>query len=232
MDTEYQTWLADPTPDNLNKVVEAANPIITSEIHRYNGPKTLLRSEAKLLAAKAVKTYDPSKGTALRTWVVSQLQPLTRYSNTLKPMKISEDMSRKSAELNNVTQQLAHELGRAPSDAELADHMGISTVKIGKLREQAKPVMTESAFQPESESEEVYEPATSEVSNLGFASEAVYDNLDERSKVIYDFKTGAHGKKMLSNQEIAQRLGVTPSMITQITNDVSKRIIQANQNAI
>ena len=120
MDTEYQKWLNDPTPDNLTKVVEAAGPVITSEIHRYSGPKTLLRGKAKLLTIKAIKSYNPTKGAALRTWVVSQLQPLTRYSNVLKPVKISEEMTRRSAELNNTAQQLSQQLGRNPSDTELS----------------------------------------------------------------------------------------------------------------
>lgn len=232
MDAEYQEWLKDPTPDNLGKVVSAAAPVITSEIHRYSGPKTLLRSRAKLLAAKAIKTYDPTRGAALRTWVVSQLQPLTRYSNALKPMKISEDMNRKAAELNNVTQTLSHELGRRPTDSELADHMGITVRKIGKLREQAKPVMAESAFTAETEGEEAYEPILTQTSNLGLASEAIYDNLDDRTKAIYDHKTGSHGRPMYSNQEIAKRLGISPSMVTQISNDVAQKILRANQNVV
>jgi len=231
MDAAYQEWLADSTPENLNKVVEAANPMITSEIHRYPGPKTLLRSQARLLAAKAVKTYDPTKGAALRSWMVTQMQPLIRYSNTLKPMKMSEDMGRKSAELNTVSQQLSQELGRNPTDEELADHIGISVPKINKIRSQVKPVMVESAFDnPEDES--MHEPAVQHVSNIGLADEAVYMSLNDRHKAIYDYKTGSHGTKPLSNQEIAKRMGISPAAISQITNDISTRILRATQNVI
>lgn len=233
MDIEYQNWLEDPTPDNLNKVVEAAGPVLTSEIHRIGGPSTLLRGRAKLLAAEAIKTYDPTKGAALRSWIATSMQPLTRYTKSLQPIKASENMLRRSAQLNTASQELAHELGHNPSDIELADHVGISVKAIHKLKKQITPIMAETALDSSGDDDDTtYAPALSVSSEIPVAAEAVYSSLDVRDKVIYDFKTGSHGKSQLSNKEIARRLGITPAAITQITDNISKRILRASSYGI
>jgi DNA-directed RNA polymerase specialized sigma subunit len=232
IEMEYQNWLENPEPANLNKVIEAANPVITSEIHRYQGPKALLRGQAKILAANAVRNYDPTKGTNIRTWITSQMKPLTRYSKSLTPVRVSEDVGRKSAAIFTKEQELSHLLGRKPTDVELADEMGINIRRINKIRRQVRPTVHSSTFDTKGDEDTVYEPATDEVNQLDMASEVVYQSLDPRGKMIYDFKTGSHGKPALSNKEIASRLGVTPSLISQMTENISQRILEAGQRGI
>lgn len=232
MDVEYKNWLENPTQDNLNKVVEAAAPIITSEIHRYAGPKTLLRGRAKLLAAKAIRTFNPAKGASLRTWVVGQMMPLNRYSHQLKPVRVAEDASRQAAELNSMRNKLSQQLGRQPTEEELADDTGINVRRIRKLESQVKPVMMEGAFDTAEDDDTSYAPALYTSSGMDLASESVYDSLDRRDRAIYDLKTGLHGKRPLSNADIATRLGLTPSAISQISDNISSRVLGAQANVI
>lgn len=231
----YEVWRANPTPANLANVLDMLSPTITSEIHRYSGPKTLLRSRARILAAKAVMSYDPSRGAALRSWVVSQMRPLTRYSHKLRPVATSEVNARKSAELNNIVRRMTEELGRAPSDHELADAANISVRKIQLIRSQVKPVMTEyelAGGAEESDADSAYSPAISKPSTIGLSQEVVYESLPERHKFIFKHKTGYDGAPVLPNTEIAKRLGVTPSMVTQLSGDITKKFIEVNENVI
>lgn len=232
MKIEYQNWLENPTSANLNKVVESAGPVITSEIQRYAGPKPLLRARAKLLTAKAIRNFDPTKGASLRTWVVWQLQPLTRYSHYLKPVRVSEDTNRLSAAINTAKHELTQELGREPNDTELADHTGVNVNRLRSIKAQVKPVLAESFFDSTGDDDEIYAPALHESSGIDFASEAIYDSLDPRTKSIYDLKTGLHGSGSLTNQDIAKRFGMSPAAVSQISGDISKRILEAQQNVI
>jgi RNA polymerase primary sigma factor len=228
---EFDNWQRDPTPDNMAKILDTLAPTITSEIQRYTGPKPLLRSKAKYLATKAVKTYDPTKGAQLRSWVVTQLQPLSRYGQQLRPVRSSELAIRQAAEVDTQRRRLALELDRDPTDAELADRVGISVRRIKRLRDTVRPAMAESMMINE-DTEEISLPAVAAGNTLDFASEAVYSGLSERERKIFDWKTGMHGQSVLSNQEVARRLGITPAAISQITANIAAAIRKATENAV
>ena len=83
---EYDEWVNDPSPDNMAKLVDTLKPTINSEVQRYKGPRPLLRARGKGLTIKAIRSYDPSRGAQLRSWVVTNLQPLTRYGQQLRPI--------------------------------------------------------------------------------------------------------------------------------------------------
>lgn len=228
---EYDVWTQAPTPDNMAKLLDVLSPTITSEIQRYSGPKPLLRAKARYLATKAIKTYDPTRGAQLRSWVVTQLQPLSRYSQRLRPVRSSEMAIRQAAEVETQRQRLALDMDREPTDEELADTVGISVPRIQKLRAKVKPSLPESAMS-DIETGEIALPAVMEGKTLDFASEAVYTGLSSREKQIFNWKTGLHGTRQLSNQEIARRLGLTPAAISQITSNIALSIRKATQNAV
>jgi len=181
----------------------------------------------------AVKSYDPTRGAALKTWVTSQLRPLSRYGASLEPIKSPELARRKSAEIHRIYEEMHDKLGRYPNDDELSDEVGVSKTKLAKLRA-AKPYnMSESGY-AESNAKDSGEladiPTLSGHSSKSYAFDAVYDGLGPREKVIIDWKTGSHGKDMLSNAEIATRLGVSPAFISQVSADIAGRIQSVIQN--
>ena len=146
VESAYDTWYKDQTPENLNAVVTALGPIITSEIQRYAGPKPLLRAKAKTFAIRAVRTYSPEAGARLQSWVVSQLRPLSRYSKNLQPVHVSDDLYRQSSEMHQRALDYELENGRTPSDEELADYTGVSVKKIRKFRQARPAVSSESQY--------------------------------------------------------------------------------------
>jgi hypothetical protein len=83
IDQAYTKWVEDPNPQSMAQVVKALSPTINSEIQQFSGPKQLLRQRAKILTIKAVKNYDPLSKAKLRSWVVTNMQPLKRYNKQL-----------------------------------------------------------------------------------------------------------------------------------------------------
>jgi len=220
---EYETWKNEPTPENMASTVKALEPTINAEVQRYSGPKPLLRSKAMVLAAKAVKSYDPAQGAKLRSWVVTQLQPLSRYGQSLRPIQASEVAIRQAAEVNRIREEMADRLDHEPSLEELADETGLSVRRIENIQKQVKPAVPEAVF-IEGDAEGASLPGTVTSDILGTAEEMVYDSLTHRDKLIYDWKTGKHGKPTLSNQVIAKRLGVTPALISQRSQQIALQI--------
>lgn len=223
--TEYDDWLADPTPAKLALAVRALDPAINSEIQRFPGPKPLLRSRARALTVKAIKSYDPAQGAQLRSWVVTQLQPLSRYGQQLRPVHAPEMAIRQAAEVNRVRGEMADKLGRDPDDNELADETGISVKRILAVRKMVRPSVAEGGMaEPADEDATAGLPGVSTANKLSLATEVVYDSLSPRDRAIFDLKTGGHGKTSISNQEIARRLGVTPALISQRSQQIAEQI--------
>lgn len=220
---EYKAWLNDPSPENMSKIVDAMSPVINSEIQRYSGPKPLLQTKAKGLAISAIRSYDPKSKAKLPSWVVTQLQPLSRYSQQLRPIHASEAVIRQSAEISRLHKELSDELDREPTEEELSDHVGISVAKIKRIRSSVPAVLSASTFETSNEDEQSNLPAVTVPNRLSTAEDAVYASLGSRDKAIFDLKTG-RGGQMLSNGDIAKRMGVTPALVSQRSKFIADQI--------
>lgn len=223
-DAVYATWAASPTPENMKAVLDCLDPTINSEIQRFSGPKPLLRSRARALAVKAVRSYDPTSGAKLRSWVVTQLQPLSRYNNMLKPVYAPEDAARKSYAVSKARASFVDEYGRDPTDEELADAVGISVARLRKVQKMTPAVVNEPRDTGD-EDDTAPDYAVYQSNPVRAASEAVYDGLNGRDRQIFDFRTGSHGHAPMRGQDIAALLRVSPAFVTQRSNDIAGRIV-------
>jgi DNA-directed RNA polymerase specialized sigma subunit len=225
----YGRWAADPTPDNMSSIVSSLNPTLNSEIQRYKGPKPILKTQSKKLAIKAIKSYDPASPAKLRSWVVTNLQPLNRYGRSISnPMHASELARRQGAEVESTRLRLVDELGDNPTDEQLADEVGISVKRINKLRQLVRASVSEQAFASE-EGGEVYDVAIKEMGTdpaLRTAQEMVHASIDDRDKKILELKTGFNGKQPVDNMTIAKRLGVSPAFVSQRSAKISQMILE------
>ena len=220
----YDVWVAAPTPDNLKALLDDLDPTINAEVQRFSGPKPLLRSRARALAVKAIRTYDPSSGAKLRSWVVTQLQPLARYNNSLKPVYAPEDAARKSYAVAKARESFIDEYGRDPTDDELADAVGISVKRLRKVQKMTPAVVNDP--QVTGDDDDVSpDYAIYRTNPIQAASDMVYSGLDDRDRRIFDMRTGSHGQSMTSGQDIASLLKVSPAFVTQRANAIAGRIV-------
>ena len=220
----YAAWAAAPTPENLKAVLDELDPTINAEIQRFSGPKPLLRSRARALAIKAVRSYDPAGGTQLRSWVVTQLQPLSRYNNSLKPVYAPEDAARKAYAISKARETFIDEHGRDPTDDELADSVGISVARLRKVRQMTPAVVNEPQA-TDTEDDTTPDYAVYKSNPVRAATDMVYSGLGERDRRIFDMRTGSHGQGVTSGQDIASLLRVSPSFVTQRANAIASRIL-------
>jgi len=219
----YEKWQRQPTPENMQVMLDALDPVITSEIQRFSGPQDLLKHKARVLTVKAVKNYKPESGANIKSWVVTQMQPLSRYSNQLKPVYTPEVAVQHAAEVNRLREQFILDEQRNPTDDELADVSGLSVKRIQSLASKTPVIMPESNYDTGSD-ETVTTPAVSTPSQLSTVEDVVYESLNDRDKAIHDFKVGRHGKPQLANQDIAKRLGISPAAVSQRSQQIAAQI--------
>jgi DNA-directed RNA polymerase specialized sigma subunit len=214
----YKTWVKEPTPVNTSALLKTMSPIVESAIKTYapGADSPTLRSKARMIMAGGLKNYDPNRA-KLRTHMMVQLQGLRRASaQENQIVRLPEQVAIDAGRLNNASNFLKDKLGRDPSDSELADHTSLSVKRIAHIRQAKLPIAEgsissvqgdegESSFSPEIETPDSY---------LQW-QEFVYHDLDPVDQLIFEHTLGAHGKKLLSNQDLARKLRLSPGAISQ-----------------
>ena len=234
-DDLYKNWKTAKTPENNTKILGALQPVIDTAVSSYGGqtPTPTLRSRAKIMAIKALDSYDPKRGN-VRTHLLSQLQSLRRLSaQEQNIIRIPEQVGLDFQNLSRATAELSDELGREPTDDELANHTNLSKLRIRKIRNFNQPIAEGTTSQILDENSSGGDVASSLPGDNRAAdawADFVHGDLGPTDQLIMDWTLGRNGKRRASTQEIAKRLGVTPGAVSQraakIQTMLDKRITQ------
>ncbi len=211
----YNAWKQQPTPATTGEMLRSLSPVIDKGLSVYtggnSGPTT--RSRARQLTLGALKSYDPAQA-QLSTHVMNHLKGLRRVSRREQnAIRVPDRVAADQAMLHGASQDLEDRLGREPTTAELADHIGLSSRRIERLR-QYRPEVAEGAIIGNSEQQE-NSMAVRQGNNTELLARALYDDLAPRDQLILEWTLGLNGKRKLDNQTIAGKLGVTPGAVSQ-----------------
>lgn len=221
-DALYPAWQKNQTPELNTKLIGTIQPIIDTAVSSYAGANAsnTIKNKARLMALKALNTYDPAKGN-VKTHLLSQLQSLRRLTakeqNIISlPEQVGLDFQRLSAAEN----ELRDALSRDPTDDEIADATGLSTRRIKKIRGFNQPIaegMT--ALQAGDSEDAANTDIASTLPNYTKHTDAwlefVYGDLTPTDKLIMDMTLGRNGRRRASTQDIAQRLNISPGAVSQ-----------------
>lgn len=221
-DTLYPQWQQQQTPELNTRVIGAIQPIVDTAVSSYAGANAspTIKNKARLMALKALHTYDPNKGT-VKTHLLSQLQSLRRLSakeqNIISlPEQVGLDFQRLSAAEN----ELRDSLSRDPTDDEIADATGLSTRRIKKIRSFNQPISEGMTAMQAGHSEDAANTdIESTLPNYTKHTDAwldfVHGDLSPTDKLIMDMTLGRNGRRKASTQDIARRLNITPGAVSQ-----------------
>lgn len=214
----FTKWQNTRDPSDLHGVVKALDPMISYRVAAYGGadnPKML--HQAKLIAADAIRRYDPASGAKLASWVQTNLQGLNRYRRESQgPVKVPERAQLDAWHIERTSREFLDEHGREPDVKELADATKLSLKRISDVRKATRPVG--------SEAQAMSAPINSSVDFLGEAMEYLYDDLDYRDRRIIELTTGYGGSEVLPKNVVAQRLGISPSQVTRRSEEIARRL--------
>jgi DNA-directed RNA polymerase specialized sigma subunit len=228
MEAEYEKWLQAETPESTAALLTAAKPTIDSAVQAYGRGNPALRTKAKVLALGAFRSYDPNKGTKLRTHLMTQMQPLIRHARGFE--NIARIPERVSADLylsNQAKKEFMDKHRRDPTDRELADATGLSTRRIAHVRGFARGDIAESGLKEMDEGENsIMYPGVAKPDPAQIWLEFVHHDSSPIDRQILEWKTGYNGAKILSTTEIAKKLGMTPGAVSQRAAKLATRLTE------
>lgn len=221
--TPYSTWQADPTTDNLAAVLDSLRPTIAAAVASYGGAgNPQIMSKARVVAAKAIKNYNPAAGASLPTWVSNQLRQLTRdIRKSSNDLSVAEGIQLDGYRLFQAENEFQDENGREPTLTELADITHLSPRRIKNIRKKLKAVVMDAAATSEAGDALA---ATIETDYTKDALDYVYHEADTTDKKLIEYMTGYGGEDVLDNKAIMAKLKLTPVQLSRRKARLSIRI--------
>lgn len=206
------TWKKDKSPENTRKVLQYLSPTIESALHSYvPGQQGSFKLKATSLALQALNNYDKTKAASPATFVFTNLQRLNRIRRDREtPIHIPESQVYAKQQLDKKQAQLEQKLGREPSQAQLCDYAGISRKKLQKLQEGTAYVSQSNTADPETGADLMGDKGISDRDYYNY----VYDSVSPIDQKIMEWSSGL-GKKQLSNNQIAHKLGMSAGAVSQ-----------------
>jgi RNA polymerase primary sigma factor len=195
-----------------------------------------LISEGNIGLIKAIERFDPEKGGKLSTYAAWWIkQSIKRaLANQTKTIRLPIHLIEKIGKMRRVSSQMTEELGREPTDEELADEIGFSSSKVTALKVAAlRPASLDQPLQ-EGESFEIGDIIGDEESENPFESLRDKDTLeeiaevlvmlDDRERMIINRRFGLDGQEPKTLEEIGRELGVTRERVRQVQNVALNRL--------
>jgi DNA-directed RNA polymerase specialized sigma subunit len=215
---EYQEWEANPSDENYNNLMGYLKPTIDSGMASYAGGRNSLRTRANILASESLNTFDPEKA-SLKTHVFNNLKRLQRYqAERGSVVHVPENVRVDSAKIYRYTLEYKDKTGNEPSNAQIADHLGMSAKRVQKARYGGEV----------SESQTVMDkgdlPGTQKRTTDQVWADYVYHDLDSTNQKIFEWTLGYGGAPVLSKKEIAYKLKISPAAVSQRSATIRKQL--------
>lgn len=216
---KFDTWNRAKTPKHMNDVLQSMSGDIDRSIRTAGGqPSPLLRGHGRLAVVKAMSSFDPKAGTQFRSWAQSQLRGLVRPVRASRfAVKIPELRAREASRIRNVIESRQAETGFEPSDAVIADQLGLPISRVSAVRGgEAPEVVSGEIFFKEAPADD-----------NGLIQDMVYYSLPPRDQTIMEYGLGYNNVKPMPSTEIAKKLKITPSAVSQRLSKIRKMMIDA-----
>ena len=214
-------------------MIKANLRLVVKIAHDYKNlglPVLDLVSEGNIGLMKAVERFDPAKGGKLSTYAAWWIkQSIKRaLANQSKTIRLPVHLVDKISKMSRVSSQMSEELGREPTDDELAEEIGLSPRTVSQLKTVAIRPSSLNAPIGDDESIEFGEIVGDEDAptpfeflrdrNLRDELPDLLATLDDRERTIIFQRFGLDGARPRTLEEVGKKLGVTRERIRQVQN--------------
>jgi RNA polymerase primary sigma factor len=217
---------------NLRLVVR-----IATYYQDFGLPLLDLISEGNLGLIKAVERFDPRKGGKLSTYGVWWIkQSMKRaLANQSKTIRLPVHLVGRIAQMRRATGTLAEELGREPTDEELAMELGLPVTKVTHLKSvSARPASLDAPLGPDGEKGTFGEIVADENApnpfehvcdrNLRADLTGMLGTLEKRESEILRMRFGLGSYEPHTLEAVAVKFKVTRERVRQLQNLALKKV--------
>ena len=215
------------------QMIKANLRLVVKIARDYEGiglPLLDLISEGNIGLMKAVERFDPKKGGKLSTygswWIKQSIK--RALANQSKTIRLPVHLVDKISKMRRLSMRLQEELGREPTDEELADELDVSAVRVRQMRQAA--IRPASLDAPIGDEDSNYFSNVVEDENAATPYEDLEDKtvtgmlqemvklLDTRESTILRYRFGLDGGTEKTLEEVGEKFGVTRERVRQIQN--------------
>jgi len=216
----WKTWKENGMKqEHLEPLLKSLNKVVQNGMKRYRGqteiPEKTLEYKHKKLLVNALKTYDPSRGAQLTTYITLTLKRTDRFVKDHQnfariPANVSKDIGRYNASKSELTEKLDHE----PDDITLAHHSGLSLKQVKVLNKSMRKGLIQSDGDDSLNLTHSVSDREMEVALI------IYPLLTPEERKVHELSVGLNGHPRLKPGEIAKKLGFDNSKVSKLRRSI------------
>jgi RNA polymerase primary sigma factor len=223
-------------------MINANLRLVVTIAHDYANlglPLLDLISEGNIGLTKAVERFDPAKKAKLSTYAAWWIKQAIKraLANQSKTIRIPVHLGDKIAKVRRVSLQMSDELGREPTDDELAEELGIATEKLAQLKSIGIRPASLDAPAGDEDSTEFGESVGDEERGLrlNYCATKICSVKSDRCSLcstsaehkIISQRFGLDGGSPKTLEDIGKNFGVTRERIRQLQNSALAKLRRA-----
>jgi RNA polymerase sigma-B factor len=214
-------------------LVERFLPLARQLARRYQRggePLDDLVQVASLGLLKAIDRFEPDRPTAFSSFAVPTiLGELKRHFRDRGwSVRVPRDLQEMTVRVDRTAEELARELGRAPTPAEIAEHIGITTEQVLEAREAAGAYRAVSLDRPHDEDEDEAPAADwMGIEDPGFGQAEDAATVERLMTVLTDREREVLRLRFaedLTQSEIGARVGVSQMHVSRLIRQAIARL--------
>ena len=228
--------------NNARETLINANLRLVAKIaHDFKGfglSITDLISEGNSGLMRAVEKFDPAKGAKFSSYAAWWVKQAMRraVANQSTTIRVPIQSSSRLAKIKKLKMQMTEELGRPPSDEEIASAIGLSTRTVSALLMSDLTTVSIHAPIRDGEVGEIQDlipdknsctpdKAINDVDSV-FRLMALLDQLSDRERQVLELRFGIRGGTPLTLDDVSIQIGRTRERVRQIQNAALERLKQ------
>lgn len=221
-------------------MIKANLRLVVKIAHDYEGlglPLLDLINEGNIGLMKAVERFDPAKGGKLSTygawWIKQSIK--RALANQSKTIRLPVHLVDKISKMRRTSMKLQEELGREPTDEELAEELETTVSRVSAMRTAAiRPASLDAPISEDEDSNNYSEIVADENASTPYAQledktvnamlDEMVKKLDPREATILRYRFGLDGGNEKTLEEVGEKFGVTRERVRQIQNIALRKL--------